>query len=112
MFVAFYTNVINKLDYGTKEYFEGNRNLSKDLIKELVKRGVAIIAIDCCGIRAGKEHDLADQYCADNNAFVVENLCNLEKILNGEKHKSFKANTYPINFVDITGLPCRVIGEL
>ena len=112
MFVAFYTDIINKLEYATKEYFEGNRNLSKDLITELVKRGASIIAIDCCGIRAGKEHDLADQYCADHNTFVVENLCNLEKVLNGEKDKLFKVNTYPIKFVDITGLPCRVIAEL
>lgn len=112
MFVAFYTSVINKLEYASEEYFNGNKNLSKDLIKELVAKEVSIIGIDCSGIRDGKEHDLADQYCADHNAFVVENLCNLEKILNGENYKLFKANTYPINFVDITGLPCRVLGIL
>lgn len=112
MFVAFYTGVINKLEYASEEYFKGNKNLSKDLIKELVEKEVSIITIDCSGIRARKEHDLADQYCADHNAFVVENLYNLEKELNSENYKLFKANTYPINFNDLTGLPCRVIGIL
>lgn len=112
MFVAFYTGFIYEAEYGTEKYFKEPRELSKELIKELVKKGVSIIAIDCCGVRRGKEHDWADQYCADSNAFVIENLYNLEKVLNGKKSEEFKANTYPVNFTELTGLPCRVIAEV
>lgn len=112
MFIAFYTGLIKEHEYGTDEYFNTNKKLSQELIKKLIEKKASIIAIDCPGIRCGKEHDIADQYCADNNAFVVENVYNLDKILNGEKFKEFKANTYPVNFEAFSGLPCRVIGEI
>lgn len=112
MFVAFYTGLINEHEYGTDEYFKTNKKLSQELIRTLVEKKVSIIAIDCPGIRCGKEHDIADQYCADHNAFVVENVYNLDKVLNGESFKEFKANIYPVSFEDMSGLPCRVIGEI
>lgn len=112
MFVAFYTGYIEKVPYGDKVYFKEHPQLSHELIAALVEKGVAIIGIDCAGLRSGKEHTLTDQYCADRNVFVVENLCSLGELLSGKKSARFTAHTYPMNFTGMTGLPCRVIAEL
>lgn len=58
------------------------------------------------------EHTSKDQYCADRGVFVVENLCNLAGITGGKKANIFTANTYPLNFSEMTGLPCRVVAEI
>ena len=112
MFIAFYTGFIDKAEYGTKKYYSDHPQLSDKLIDKLLEQKISIIGIDFAGIRRGKEHTPKDQYCADKGVFIVENLCNLGKILRNEKQNYFIANTYPINFSDMTGLPCRVIGEI
>ena len=55
---------------------------------------------------SGKEHTPTDSYCASNNVFIIENLCNLGLILGNSI-----INTYPMNYVGLTGLPCRVVAE-
>lgn len=112
MFIAFYTGFIEKEKYGTKQYFVNHPQLSDELIDILLERNVSIIGIDCAGIKRGAKHTPTDQYCADMGAFVIENLCNLDRILESKKNKYFIANTYPINFSEITGLPCRVVAEV
>ena len=110
MFVGFYTGFIEKEAYGSKEYFSGHPQLSQKLIEELVKKDISIIGIDCAGIRRGKEHVPADQFCADRGVFVIENLCNLKELCG--HGNSFIANTYPMNYAEMSGLPCRVVAEL
>lgn len=110
MFVAFYSGFMEKESYGTKTYFKNHPQISYSLIEELVKKGVSIIGIDFAGIRRGKEHTPADQYCADRGIFVVENLSNLSEVLTISN--KFQAYTSPMNFTDMTGLPCRVIAKL
>ena len=112
MFVAFYSGYIEKVPYGTKEYFKDHPQLSNELIEELLKRQISIIGVDCSGIRRGQEHGAADQKCADNGAFVIENLCNLKEILGDKISAEFIANTYPIKFEGMSGLPCRVIAKI
>jgi len=112
MFIAFYTGFIEKEDYGTKVYFTLHPQLSDELIDQLIHRRVSIIGIDFAGVRRGIEHTPKDQYCADKGIFIIENLCNLGKVLNGKNIMKFTANTYPINFAGMTGLPCRVIAEV
>lgn len=87
-------------------------DFSNKLIDQLPDRKVSIIGIDCAGVRRGLEHTPKDQYCADRGVFIVENLFNLGRLLNGKDILKFTANTYPINFSDMTGLPCRVIAEI
>ena len=111
MFVALYTGFIEKEEYGTKTYFESHPQLSNELIDGLLHKKVSIIGIDFAGVRRGKEHTPKDQYCADRGAFVIENLCNLSQVLNLTTAGNFLANTYPINFEGLTGLPCRVVAE-
>lgn len=112
MFVAFYTGFIEKEGYGSKRYFKEHPQLSNDLIDRLLESGISIIGIDCAGIRRGAEHAAKDQYCADRNVFVVENICNLEKLLLQKPSKEFIAGTYPVKYSEMTGLPCRVVAKI
>jgi len=110
MFVAFYTGFIEEEPYGTRRYFAEHPQLADTLIDTLVERGVSIIALDCAGVRRGKEHTPKDRYCAEHGVFVVENLANLKVVL--QRGGKFTAHTYPMHFTGLTGLPCRVIAEV
>lgn len=109
MFVTFYTGFIEQEGYGSKKYFLEHPQLSNELIDELIKKEVSIIGIDFAGVRRGKEHTPKDQYCADKGIFIIENLCNLKALL--LPNNRFIANTYPMNYAEMTGLPCRVIAK-
>ena len=112
MFAAFYTGFIDENEYGSEKYFSRHPQLSDELIDTLLAKKVSIIGIDFAGVRRGEEHTPKDQYCADKGVFIVENLCNLHLILKETKHQYFTAHTYPINFSGMSGLPCRVVGEI
>lgn len=108
MFVGFCANFIEKEGYGSYNYSKNHPVLSYELIDRLLEKGVSIIAIDFQGVRRGKEHTPCDQYCADHNVFIIENCCNLDKLID----KKFIAHTYPLNYEGMSGLPSRVIGEI
>lgn len=110
MFVCFYTGFIEEEGYGTKKYFTEHPQLSNELLEALLQKKVSIIGVDFAGVRRGKEHTPMDQYCADRGVFIIENLCNLCSIL--KKGDTFMANTYPMNYADMTGLPCRVVADV
>jgi kynurenine formamidase len=112
MFVAFHSGFIEKIIYGTAEYFTNHPQLSDELIDKLLEKKISIIGIDFAGVRRGKEHTPKDQYCADRGLFIVENLCSLKQVLGDQKQQTFTAHTFPINFSDMTGLPCRVVAEV
>lgn len=94
MFVALYTGFIEKEGYGTAVYFQEHPLLSYALIDALIAKEIAIIGVDFAGIRRGREHPPADQKCADNGVFVIENLCNLQALM--ERGGTFTACTYPM----------------
>lgn len=108
MFVAFCSSHIENTGYGTYEYHHDHPQLSNELIDTLLDRNVAIIGVDFPGIRRSKEHTAKDQYCADRGTFIVENLCNLESLID----KEITGNTFPMNYAELTGLPCRVIAKV
>lgn len=110
MFVAFYTGFVARVGYGEPGYFTQHPQLSNELIQALVEKGISIIGIDFAGVRRGKEHVPVDQHCADRGVFVIENLCNLDVVL--QQGGRFTACTYPMNWVGMTGLPCRVIANV
>ncbi|MBR0597974.1 cyclase family protein [Sinanaerobacter chloroacetimidivorans] len=112
MFVAFYTGFIEQEPYGTKAYFTEHPQLANELVDALLDKEISIIGVDCPGVRRGREHTTIDQYCADKNVFIIENLCNLSSVLNGRKANTFIANTYPLNYTGVSGLPCRVVAEI
>lgn len=110
MFVAFCTGYIEREPYGSRTYFANHPQLSTELIDALLDRGVSIIGLDFGGVRRGQEHIPADQRCADQGVFVIENLCSLNDVLKfGGK---FTACTYPMHCSGMTGLPCRVIAKI
>jgi kynurenine formamidase len=112
MFVAFRTGFIEKIGYGGKVYFSEHPQLSNELIDVLIERHISIIGIDFAGVRRGAEHTPKDQYCADRGVFIIENLCNLGALLQGKPHAKFLANTFPVKYAAMTGLPCRVVAEI
>jgi len=112
MFVAFYSGFGELFDYGTKAYFSGHPQLSNQLIAALLAKRISIIGIDFAGIRRGPEHTPKDQYCADRGVFIVENMCNLDKVIDGQEISFCIINTYPLKFAGLSGLPCRVVAEV
>ena len=110
MVVCFYTGFIEEEGYGTKKYFTEHPELSNELLEALLQKSVSMIGVDFAGVRRGKEHTPMDQYCADHGVFIIENLCNLYSIL--KIGNTFIANTYPMNYAEMTGLPCRVIADI
>ena len=110
MFVAFYTGFIEQVGYGSREYFTDHPQLSHELIAALLEKKVSMIGIDFAGVRRGKEHTPKDQYCADQGVFIIENLCSLNRVL--AVRDTFTALTFPMNFTDMTGPPCRVVAKL
>ena len=110
MFVCFYTGFIEEEGYGTKKYFTEHPQLSNELLEALLQKNVSMIGVDFAGVRRGKEHTPMDQHCADYGVFIIENLCNLSSVL--KKGNTFIANTYPMNYAEMTGLPCRVVADI
>ena len=108
LFVLFHTGFSEKEGYGTPVYHHQHPQLSQELIEKLVESRIALIGVDCAGIRRGQQHTPADQYCADHGVFVIENLCNLKALLKAGK---LLIHTYPMNCSGISGLPCRVVAE-
>ena len=112
MFVALYSGFIDKEKYGSKSYFQNHPQLSITCIEAFLEKDISIIGIDFAGVRRGKEHTPMDQFCADHDVFIVENLCNLDKLLNHANAPYFTANTYPLNYLGLTGIPCRVVAKI
>lgn len=110
-FVIFYSGYLQEHGYGTPSYFANHPQLAQPLITELINKKVSIIGIDFAGIRHPAEHPAADQYCADHDVFVIENLNNIDRLWAATGDRAFTLHTYPVNYDCLTGLPCRVIAE-
>lgn len=108
MFVGFRSGIQERHPYGSMEYRKQHPTLSYELMQELINRRVAVIGLDFAGVRRGPEHTPADQTLADNGAFVIENLCNMESVLDGEEYRQVMISIVPNVKDDATGIPCRV----
>ncbi len=104
-FVIFRTGQIEKYSYGDKLYFDNHPQLSQALIDLLCERKVRFIGVDCAGIRQHKEHEEADRLCEKHGIYVIENLCNLDRIA----EENFTVYTMWLEDEVMTGLKCRVI---
>lgn len=111
-FIIFYTGHMKEKNYRTPEYFKNHPVLSLKLVDYLIKKQINLIGIDAVGIRKGKEHAKIDQYCANHNVFIVENLNNLDLVLEKSKDNPFTVYTFPLNLEGTTGLPCRIIAKV
>ncbi|EJP6474075.1 cyclase family protein [Clostridium botulinum] len=111
-FIIFYTGYLKETGYGTSEYLKDYPEVSKELIDYLINKKVSMISIDTTGIKKGSEHRYIDQYCADRNVFIIENMNNLDLLWSEAKNNSFTMYTFPLNIKGVTGLTSRVIAEL
>jgi kynurenine formamidase len=112
-FVMFHTGALDAFGYGNGDYFRlETPQLSYALIDGLMDRKAAFIGVDMGGARKVAEHRRVDEYCAEREVFVVENLANLERLSRLAKDGRFEARIYPLNLVGATGLPCRVVAEV
>ena len=111
-FVLVRTGMIDRSEYASQEYFKEHPQLSHVLLRQLIEKRVSMIGIDMAGVRRGNEHAIADQLCADNGVFIIENLVNLSKVIQeANTGKTFIVHTYPMNLKGYTGLPSRVVAE-
>lgn len=109
-FVIFHSGWVGQLGYDIiDEYIHKSAELSDDLVRHLIEAGVSLIGVDAAGAQPPKKHPAVDQYCADHGVFIIENLNNVEKLL--DIPQPFTVYTAPLNRVDLTGLPCRVLVE-
>lgn len=104
-FVIFRTGQIEKYSYGDRMYFDNHPQLSQEIIHLLCERKIRFIGVDCAGIRQHAEHEEADRFCEKHGIYVIENLCNLDRIV----EKDFTVYTMWLDDEVMTGLKCRVI---
>lgn len=110
--VLIHTGIIENIKYGTVQYFNEHPQLSYELIEKLIEMKVSLIGIDMAGVRRGTQHVKADQYCADHNIFIIENLVQMKQVVRSfHDGNNFIVHTYPLNLAGYTGLPARVIAE-
>lgn len=96
-FVIFRTGYLESYGYGSKAYFNSKASpyLTDELIDKLLDCNVKLIGIDLSGIQHGKSHVAVDKYVENKGAYVIENICNLDKV-----SSEFKAN---LNWIQLEG---------
>jgi arylformamidase len=104
----------------SKKYMFENPGLSEQAARYLERKRVNAVAIDCPSIDAGA----ASKFPAHNilltcNTLVVENLCNLDKVVassstrrSSEAITSFTLIISPLKLGGATGSPARVLAIL
>jgi kynurenine formamidase len=110
-FVIFRTNLAIDVGYGAPEYNRRSAELSDDAVGFLLDRNISLIGVDAASIQKPSKHLEVDHRCAERNVFVVENLCNLEKLAPIVGDRPFVVYCAPLNFRGLTGLPCRVVAD-
>ena len=110
-FVMFYSGILKKYGYGSKEYFSTYLELADELIDALIAKKVSFIGVDMGGAKQPPNHPQTDQYCADRGIFIIENLDNLDLLSAETKSSPFTVYTFPVHMSGFSGLPCRVVAE-
>lgn len=104
-FIIFRTGYMEKYGYGSRKYFH-DRPLPKltfDLVDYLIDKGIKFIGIDLHGIMHGSEHKKIDIYCEEKNVYVIENICNLDKV-----NTAFHSRLSFIQDKDATAIPVSI----
>ena len=111
-FIFLRTGVLEAFAYGSEAYAHAPVQLSWNLLEALTHRRVAMIGVDCAGVRLPAEHKKADDFCAAAGTFVVENVYNLAALCDAAGAATFAVRTFPLRLEESTGLPCRIMAEL
>jgi kynurenine formamidase len=93
-------------EYGSREYYEEHPLISEELADFFVAKEIKLLGIDMPSPDQApyKVH----QKLFENDIFILENLCNLEKLLG---LSSFKLFVFPLK-VRAEAAPCRVAAEI
>lgn len=104
-FVIFRTGYLETYGYGSDEYFNSKPipYLTNELIDRLLDCNVKLIGIDLSGIQHGKDHVAIDKYVENKGAYVIENICNLDKVTT-----EFKANLKWIQLEGATAIKVEI----
>ncbi|GAA0086499.1 cyclase family protein [Clostridium sp. CTA-7] len=104
-FVIFRTGYLESYGYGSEEYFNTKSSpyLTNELIDKLLDCNVKLIGIDLSGIQHGRAHVEIDKYVENKGAYVVENICNLDKVTS-----EFKANLNWIQLDEATAIKVEI----
>ena len=89
---------------GTDHYFR-HPELSQDLVEWLASRQISLVGIDAGGLGRGKKHGQYDEYLAERDVFVIENLTNLSAI----PVQEFTVYCFPLRIEGIDAVPARVV---
>ncbi|MFO7955611.1 MAG: cyclase family protein [Candidatus Brocadiia bacterium] len=95
---------------GTGKY-DDSPSVDERLIHALVERGIVLTLVDSPGVSGGAEgpeHNAMDKYLADNEAYAVENLVNVDRIT----ERRFRLYCFPIPLTGMNTAPCRVVAEV
>lgn len=107
-FVILRSGVIEKYAYGSQEYMTAAFELSWEFIEDLLSRQIRFIGIDSRSIRHDVNHRETDVHCEQAGTYIIENLCNLNKL-----KAMIPFNVYAAWFdFGGTGIPVRVIAEV
>lgn len=88
------------------DYFENNPVISKETIKQLIKKKISILGID--SFSPDKEpYDIHKQLFYQDIR-IVENLIHLDQIF----LQRFFCYIFPLNIEDADGAPCRVVAQV
>jgi kynurenine formamidase len=110
-FVIFKTDHLTNLGFLTPEYMEKSAELSDSLVEFLISKKISMVGVDALGVQKPEKHVPVDQHFADNNIFVVENLFSLDVLYEKVQNNDLTIYCLPLNLVNATGLPCRVVAE-
>lgn len=109
--IILHTGYMDEIGYDGKGYNQRSAELSDAAMAHITDRKVKLIGVDAAGIQKPKKHVAADQFCADRNIFVIENLRNVRDLL-GHPAGGLTIYTSPMSYIGLSGLPCRVLAEL
>jgi kynurenine formamidase len=111
-FVIFRTNYSVEIGYGSLVYNRASAELSDATVTYLLENKVSLIGVDAAGIQPIAKHLAVDLRCAANGVFVIENLCNLDRLLEATRGREFTVYCAPLSMRGLTGLPCRVVADV
>lgn len=94
--------------WGKKEYYN-YPYISRELIKQLLKRQVKLVGVDTLNIDDSKDLTRpAHTILLENNILIVENLTNLDSLHN----KKFRFFAVPIKGKNVAAMPVRAFAEV
>jgi arylformamidase len=100
---------------GSRNYMSENPGLSERAARYLARKRVNAVAIDCPSIDGGADSRfIAHNILLSCNILVVENLCNLNRVISSRSRSSatFTLIISPLKLGGATGSPARVLALL